>query len=203
MKLFYAPPSPYARKARIAARELDLMDRIEEIAVNPFKNDGRLLAANPAGLVPTMIMDDGAPLIDSPLICQYLDSVNPDPRLIPDEGAARWRVLHHAALGDVIMDFAVDAVYELRRTDGPPSQATLDRKKDRIGRCLADLPEPSATNMNALTLGDITAACALAYLDFRLPDFDWRGSRPDLAGWRETMEARPSFQQTKPAEHLN
>ena len=33
------------------------------------------------------------------------------------------------------------------------------------------------------TIGEITVGCALGYLDFRLPDLDWRGTRPKLAAW--------------------
>jgi len=199
MKLFYAAPSPFARKVRIVARERGLMDRIEEISVNPYQDDPRLLAANPAGLVPALVLDDGSPLIDSPVICQHLDSIAHGPSLIPPQGPAHWRAHHHAALGDAIMDFAVAAVVERRRTDTPPSEVFVGRKLGKIERCVTALPTPS--NDGPLTLGDITAACALAYLDFRLPALDWRAARPNLAPWHAAIENRPTFQDTQPAEH--
>lgn len=201
MKLFYAPPSPFARKARIVARERGLMDKIEEISVAPYQDDARLLAASPAGLVPALTLDDGSTLIDSPLICQHLDAIASGPMLAPVDGPERWKVLNHAALGDAIMSFALEAVVEARRADTPPSQAFIERKLGKVDRCLAALPvNPGDT---PLTLGDVTMACALAYLDFRLPDLGWRAKRPDLAICHDVLESRPAFQVTQPAENPN
>ena len=199
MKLFYAPPSPFARKARIVVRERGLMDQIEEIAVTPYQDDARLLAATPAGLVPALTLNDGSTLIDSPLICQYLDAIASGPLLVPTDSPARWKVINHGALGDAIMDFALEAVIEMRRTDTPPSKAFIERKRGKVKRCLAALPVSSGDA--PLTLGDVTAACALAYLDFRLANLDWRALRPDLASWHATIESRSAFQDTQPAEN--
>ena len=47
-------------------------------------------------------------------------------------------------------------------------------------------------------LGSITTACALGYLDFRLPDLDWRKRAPGLAAWYAEFAKRPSMQKTRP-----
>lgn len=47
MKLYITAPSPFARKCRIVAREKDLVDRIEEIVVDPYASDPALVAVNP------------------------------------------------------------------------------------------------------------------------------------------------------------
>lgn len=201
MKLFYAPPSPYARKVRIVARERGLMNRIEELVVNPYQDDARLLAANPAGLVPALVLDDGEALIDSPLICHYLDSQAAETGLIPTNDQDRWWVLQDEALADAVLDFAVAALVEKRRTDAPPSAPFIARKIDKIKRCLTSV-DTARRNAITPTLGDITWGCALSYLDFRYADFDWRSLRPDLAPWHAAIEARPAFLMTQPAEHL-
>ena len=36
-------------------------------------------------------------------------------------------------------------------------------------------------------------------IDFRMPDLDWRKTRPALAAWEAVMAERPSLAQTKPA----
>ena len=200
MKLFYAPPSPFARKVRIAARELNLMGQMEEVAVNPFQDDPRLAAANPAGLVPAMIAADGTPLMDSPLITQYLNE-KAGGGLVPENGPERWAILNEAAMADAVMDFAVAATYEKRRNDVPPSSAFLTRKMAKIQSCLERLPQKSGAGQT-VHLGDIAAACALTYLDFRHPDLDWRTLRPDLADWHATIEARSAFAATKPLDHI-
>ena len=92
MKLYITVPSPYARKCRVVAREKGLADRIEEIAVDPYANAPELLASNPLVQVPTLIAEDGLPLNDSPVICEYLDALGTGPRLLPESGEERLRV---------------------------------------------------------------------------------------------------------------
>jgi len=47
-------------------------------------------------------------------------------------------------------------------------------------------------------LGDIVLACALAYLDFRLPEIAWRCAHRTLAAWLDEVGRRPSMQATAP-----
>jgi glutathione S-transferase len=47
-------------------------------------------------------------------------------------------------------------------------------------------------------LGDIALACALAYLDFRLPEIVWRCAHRTLAAWLDEVGRRPSMQATAP-----
>lgn len=41
------------------------------------------LRLNPQGLLPTLVTDDGAVLTQSLAICEYLDAIQPEPRLVP------------------------------------------------------------------------------------------------------------------------
>ena len=50
------------------------------------------LRLNPQGLVPTLVLDDGAPLTQSLAIIEWLDEVNPSPPLLPADPLARARV---------------------------------------------------------------------------------------------------------------
>ena len=47
-------------------------------------------------------------------------------------------------------------------------------------------------------LGDIAVGTAMAYLDVRFPDFEWRGTFPDLALYVDRLGERPSFRSTVP-----
>ncbi|HHS84345.1 MAG TPA: hypothetical protein ENK38_05385, partial [Gammaproteobacteria bacterium] len=96
MKLFYSKTSPYSRKVRLVIHEKGLQQAITSVVCNPFDEVPELEAANPLGKVPTLIMDDGASLYDSPVICAYLDTLTPD-RLIPESGRERWNVLRWEA----------------------------------------------------------------------------------------------------------
>ena len=44
--------------------------------------DPKYLKLNPKGVVPTLV-HDGKAIIESTLICEYLDDAFPEPRLIP------------------------------------------------------------------------------------------------------------------------
>lgn len=203
MKLFYTPTSPYARKARIVIRERGLMNQSEEILATPYQDDPKLLAVNPAGLVPTLALDDGTSLIDSILICEYLDATANGPQLRHAHGQERWNDQHATTLAQTIMDFAVAATMEDRRTDGVPSSSFIARKKEKIKRCLLSLAEKSNAPTNSPSLGDIATVCALSYLDLRLSDLDWRTQRSDLIDWHIQIESRPAFTQTLPDELKN
>ena len=88
MKLYITTPSPFARKTRIVAHEKGLADRIEEVVVDPYGNDPLLLATNPVVQVPTLIAEDGLPLNDSPVICDYLNRIGSGADLLPSDTAA-------------------------------------------------------------------------------------------------------------------
>ena len=55
MKLLASPTSPYARKLRVVAHELGLALPVEDTA--PMTDPAALLAANPLGKVPALVLD--------------------------------------------------------------------------------------------------------------------------------------------------
>ena len=110
MKLYMSPASPFARKARIIVRELDLVRLVEEIPTNPATSE-ELRKTNPLGKIPALVLDDGSTLIDSPVICEYLNELGGG-KFFPGmtiwrEVSGRWRALTLQALGDGIADAAV------------------------------------------------------------------------------------------------
>jgi glutathione S-transferase len=200
MKLFYSPTSPYVRKVLITAFELGLHERIEKVPVqnSPVQHDASLNQANPIGKIPALITDDGLELYDSPVICEYLDSLHQGPKLFPDAGPARWEALRQQALADGVMDAAVLVRYEtwlrpaeLRWPDWTQGQTS------KIERGLDVMESELASFEGALSIGTVSFACALGYLDLRLPDLPWRDSHLRLASWLVEFGARPSFQTTR------
>lgn len=197
MKLYITVPSPYARKCRIVAREKGLADRIEEIAVDPYANAPELLQANPLVQVPTLIAEDGLPLNDSPVICEYLDAIGSGPRLLPEGGAERLRVRRIETLANGALEMGVKLVLEKRRPEQERSPSWIERWTTNMGRALDGL-EAAAPDASRLDVGVITAGVAVTWIDFRHPDFDWKTGRPNLVALQAALEARPSFVQTRP-----
>ncbi len=197
MKLFYSVTSPYARKTRLLAREKGLQDQIEEIACNPHEKVPGLSKANPLGRVPTLVLDDGSGLFDSPVICQYLDSLSDTPRLIPKSGRKRWATLRWEAQADGILDAAYNSVMESRRPRHEQSPDWIDRWQDEIRTALDAIELDMSTLPEKLCLSHLALAAALDYLDFRLPDLAWRKGRPVCAHWYDDFAQRPSMLDTR------
>lgn len=198
MELLCSATSPYVRKVRVVLREKGLIDATTETMVDPHADPSALRRHNPLGKVPTLVLADATALYDSPVICEYLDTLADAPRLLPAGGPERWAVLRGQALADGILDLAVALTAERRRPEGERSPATMERWRDRIaaatGAMTAELdrlpPEP--------TLAHIAFAVALGYLDFRHPDLRWRDGRVTLTDWLECFVPRASMQQTAP-----
>ena len=197
MKLYFANTSPYARKTRIALRELGLLDRVEEIFQNPFEESPQLAAANPLRKVPCLVTDDGAALFDSPVICAYLASLAPSIGLIPD-GDRRWQVLTGEALADGILDAAFALVMERRRPEGERSATWMTRWQDAIGRAVAAAEAMPAPFEGPASVAQIALGAALGYLDFRLHDLNWREAAPGLELWYSDFAERPAMLATRP-----
>ena len=199
MKLRYSATSPYVRKVMITAIETGQDSVLECIPTNPWAPETDLPRNNPLGKVPALVVDEGLTLFDSPVICEYLCS-RVGASLVPKEGFDRWRVLCLEALCDGICDSAVLCVLENKRPEEIRKQDWIERQKRAIARAEDSLEEAVVDWGDELTLGQISAGAALGYVDFRLPDVDWRSSRPRLAKWYEGFSQRPSMKQTVPIE---
>ncbi len=195
MKLLYSKASPFARKVRACAIALGLDRQIELVEVDAVAAPRVLIDANPLGRIPTLITEDGFAIFDSPVICEYLNGSSDVLPMIPQSGAQRWRCLRLEALGDGLMDAAVDRRQLLM--GGLAADHPLPaRRAQAIGRTL-DRLERERLSLH-LDVGALSIACALGYLDLRFPDEDWRAARPGITAWSEAMSAHDCLSRTAP-----
>ncbi|WP_028879288.1 glutathione S-transferase N-terminal domain-containing protein [Terasakiella pusilla] len=201
MKLRYSPTSPYVRKVMVSLLELGLRDRVELQATNVWDPETDIGLSNPLGKVPALILDNGQVLFDSPVICEYLDAQIPQVVLFPAVGEARWKALRFQALGDGLMDAGVLRLLEGRRDPALQSEGWKDRQLAAINRGL-DALEAGVNDLSGgpLTIGQISVACALGWIEFRLGDHNLLSTRPLLKSWYEGFKARASMQATEPKE---
>lgn len=190
MKLFYNPPSPYARKVLVLAHELGMLDRLVLIAVDPWQDPPQLLAATPLAKVPALVTGDGVLLSESTIICQYLSRLAG--RRAAD-GDAWLDVAARVGLAQGLIDASFGIVVERRR----PPAAQWNGWTERLGRAVDRAVTAARTGGRDFDIGDISLACALAYLDFRLPELAWRARRRDLADWLDAVSVRPSMVATR------
>jgi glutathione S-transferase len=199
MKLRHNPASPYVRKVMIVAHELGLAGKIEllDTVVSPVTTNATLADENPLMKIPALTTDDGEVLFDSPVICEYLDSLAGGGKVFPAAGKARWAALRQQALGDGILDALILCRYEIAaRPEEKRHAAWTDGQMKKAHQGLAALDRENLSGPH--TIGWVTAACTLGYLDFRFPDDGWRSRYPKLAEWYKGVEALPSMQATKP-----
>jgi glutathione S-transferase len=197
MKLYANAASPFARKALVIAHELGL--KLEVVKTIPAGND-EYRRVNPLGKIPALELDDGSILIDSPVICEYLNHHGggkffPGMSLWRSE-SGRWKALGLQALADGIMEAAVARVQEGRVPPEKQNEAAIAKHLKAMAAGLDALER--VTFAEVPTIGEISAACALGYVDFRLPQLDWRATRPKLAAWFEKFSAYPSMKATIP-----
>ena len=198
MILRSSPPSPFGRKCKLAIAILGLGDKIEMVKADTMDPQDSLRQQNPLGKIPILITDDGLELYDSPVICEYLDSIAGGGKIFPN-GEARWGALRLQALGDGMMDAGLLQVYEARyRPEDIHHQPWLDMQAEKVERGLTWLEANTPETGDTPTIGDITLACALGYLDFRF-DRLWRKDRPKLVAWLDAFaEKVPAFAETTP-----
>jgi glutathione S-transferase len=191
-----SPASPFGRKVAIAAAILGLSDRIEVVAADTNDPEETLRRQNPLGKIPTLILEDGRALYDSPVILEYLDALAGGGKIIPADGG-RFAALTRQALADGIMDAAILQVYEQRfREPDLRSIRWLEHQAGKVGRALAaaesDPPAASACDVGAIAL-----ACALGYLDLRFAGA-WRADHPALVAWLDGFASSvPAFEATR------
>src|SRR6202000_1280263 len=107
MKLRYSLNSPFVRKVVVHAIETGLNSRVEEVPAQTTDPASGLTHENPLGKIPSLTLDDGSHLYDSPVICEYIDPLHAGEKMFPAAGPARWTALRRQALADGIMDAAV------------------------------------------------------------------------------------------------
>jgi glutathione S-transferase len=201
MKLHWSPRSPFVRKVMIVAHELKLVDRIECVrtVAATTKPHLALMEDNPLSKIPTLVLDDGTVLYDSPVICEYLDSLHAGPKLIPLDLKERMVALRRQALGDGFLDFLL-----LLRNEGErahPSDVHLSAYTTKRTAVLSGLErEAGELARTPFGIGHIAIGCSLSYLDFRFAKDDWRAAHPTIARWHKDFAARTSVQATEPID---
>ncbi len=202
IKLTHNPTSPFVRKAMIVVIETGLADRIQLVPADPWNPDDRLQETNPLGKVPALVSADGSLFTGSALVCEYLDSLHSGRKLYPEAAEERWRALRLHSLADGLIEASVSRIYEqLRRPADKQWETWIDRQNGKIVRTL-DLFEELASSAQLAqdpTIGELTLAAGLGYLDFRFPEMDWRAGRPALDRWNAGIAERPSLAQTQPS----
>jgi len=201
LKLIASKTSPYTRKVRVALAEKKF--DYELVEMSPWTPDNPVHGFSPLGKVPVLLLDDGTHLYDSRVIVEYLDTVSPVSRLIPEPSRQRIAVRRVEALADGICDAGLSLVLEQRR---PPEQRSDDwirRQREKVvagvGALSDELGDRTWFQGDAYSLADIAAGCALGYVAFRGEAIGWAHECTNLTKLLARLMKRPTFADTAPA----
>lgn len=203
MKLIGSAASAYVRKVRVvlAEKRLDYQFVLEDV----WAADTSIASSNPLGKVPCLIMEGGEAMFDSRVIVEYLDTLSPVGKLIPQQSRERAEVKTWEALADGVMDAGVLWRLEATwagRNDGERSAAWIERQRAKVEQGVAAMSKglgdkPFCSGIH-LSLSDIAVGCTLGWLSLRFPEIDWRADHANLAKLYDKLMLRPSFIDTQP-----
>lgn len=197
MILFYTPNSPYARTARIALREWNVLEVAEERRAANREADNPVLEFSPVGRVPTLV-HAGLVITEARSVFAYIKdfaSAGNTERMSQIE----WETV--AEEGQIVgfLEGIAFWVRENRRAMESRSDFLLKVERDRMMRCLNYLntlattrPLPAVNEFRSAAL-----ASALHLMDAHHFCPDWKKNRA-LAAWFEHQLDRPSMRETEP-----
>ena len=200
MKLSFSAASPFARKVRIAAIELGLIDKIEftPATVAPGTVNEDYSKITPLKKLPVLITNDGDVILDSYVIVEYLNETAGG-ALIPAYGRARWRAKTNHSLLNGMLDSMLLCRYEkMVRPQGLQWQAWSDDHWNRAWTGMARFENMPEVLDGPFDISQIGLVCVLGYADFRFADCGWRKAYPKLDAFHQKMLERPSVQISVP-----
>jgi glutathione S-transferase len=201
MQLIGSLASPYVRKVRIVLSEkkIDYKLTLDDV----WSPESKILATNPLGKIPCLVMEDGGAIFDSRVIVEYLDGLTPVHKLIPASGRARIEVKTWEALADGMTDAAILIRTEVtQRPENERSQKWMDRQMVKVESAMETMSKGLGDKAwcceGKYTLADVTVGCALEWFEYRFSHIDWRSKHINLARHLDKLKLRPSFSETAP-----
>ncbi len=194
MKLTFSPASPFARKVRIAAIELGLIDKIELMpaSVAPGTPNDEYQRITPLKKLPVLILSNGDVILDSYVIVEYLNELAGG-SLIPDYGPNRWKVKTDHSVLQGMLDAMLLCRYEaMVRPQEMRWKAWSDDHWSRAWTGMARSERRDDVLNGPLTIAQIGLVCVLGYADFRFADWGWRKAYPKLDKFHQKMLERPT-----------
>ena len=200
MKLTFSPASPFARKVRIAAIELGLIDKIELVpaSVAPGTPNDEYQRITPLKKLPVLILTNGDVILDSYVIVEYLNELAGG-NLIPDYGPRRWTAKTDHSLINGMLDSMLLCRYEtMVRPEPLRWKAWADDHWHRAWLGMARFDQQPDLISRPFDIGMIGLTCVLGYADFRFADCGWRKAYPKLDAFYQKMLERPSVKVSMP-----
>jgi glutathione S-transferase len=203
MQLIGMLDSPYVRRVAIAL----IIGRTPFIhrPISLFRHLDQFSKLNPLLKAPTLVTDDGAALMDSSVILDYLADI--DPRiaaLTPSSAPQRLEALRATGLALTVMEKAVQRHYErMLRPAEKQHEPWVDRVMGQLtaGLSALDAELPGSGWMGGeIGLADVTVACAFGFTQSVVGDLVETSRYPNLGAFCARAEALPAFRAAPPED---
>jgi glutathione S-transferase len=194
--------SPFVRRVAITMKLLAIPFEHRNWSVG--KDFDLIREFNPLGRVPTLVLDDGEPLIESAAILDYLDDfVGPARALLPPAGRERREALRAMSIAVGAAEKGVLQIYEsVFRPEEKRHEPWVDRCRVQMHGALTELERSAAGRGDRWLIGermtqaDITTGCVFTFLCDAL-GAETVGAYPGLAGLTDRCERLPEFRGAK------
>ena len=198
LRLYHVPLSPFCRKVRLVLAEKK-MD-VELIEERYWEQSTEFLRRNPAGKVP-ILRHQGALLTESTPICEYIEELNPEPSLIPNDAEARYEMrrlvswfddkFHHEVTSNLLYERVNKKVSGQGFPDSKNIKEGARKIKYHLDYTAWLLEHRRWLAGDTMTLADFAAAAHLSSLDY-ISDVDWNRSSV-VKDWYAKIKSRPAF----------
>ena len=197
--LYYSERSPFARRVRLAFLESGI--RFERRVVDVYRPNPDLIPYNLLSRVPTLVLKSGEVIPDSNQILELFYRSHSSP-LEPKSAKDNLVRIEWSALSVGVMEKTVEYFLETLRPESMQDPEVREEIDALIERYLERLEKMigSATTLIAgqLTQADLDVGSALGYLKVRYHPAALE-KYPNTRRYLQNLEARPSFQETRPA----
>jgi len=200
MKLYYSPGA-CSLSPHIVLAEAGLPYTLERVDLKTKKTEtgADFFAINPAGYVPTLVLDNGEVLTEGPAIVQYLADQAPASKLAPPAGS-----FERVRLQEVLNYIST----ELHKSFSPlfNPAAPEDWKTFMRGQIVRRLePMEKRVAGGGCLMGGFSVADAYLFTILgwtRLVGIDLKAERPALAEYQARIKARPGVEKAMREEGL-
>ena len=197
MKLYYTVISAFSRKCRILARELNIIQDIQEKVTTMRSTDSIIMSVNPTGKVPALITNENQLITESYAICNYFENIA-NTNINSDSNYDNWTINGYETVACQVLESIV--YRSIEKKNKPKNfiyEATTDYEKFKVNRAL-DFLEKKAPEYNSnINRVQITICLAFNTMYKNFPEENWKKNRPLLHSLVETFKQRESFINTE------
>ena len=197
MKLISSPASPFATKVEMAAHVIGL--KLDIVKGDVVGEGDELIAANPLGKVPCLVLDNGQGVYDSRTITRWMDR-HSDGKLFPKSDPELSACEQMESLCDGICDAAV--AFRFEEAFRPAEKVHVpwqERQWGKVQRGLEVAAKSLPSSAAKPTVGAIALAATLGYLELRYSG-KWEDGSDQLIAWQKEFFANnPELEALKPS----